>query len=59
VSHALENGREAYIYLLDEGNVEVNSTILEIHGAAMISDEGRINVKAIDEAEHLLVDVLL
>ena len=49
----------AYIYLLEGGPVEVNDLALSVHGAAMIRDQETIDIAGQEDAELLLVDVML
>ncbi|MBI1910388.1 MAG: pirin family protein [Deltaproteobacteria bacterium] len=60
VYHTLEENRGAYVYVLEGGEVEVNSIPLPVLGAAKITDENNISIKAVKEdTEILLVDVRL
>lgn len=59
VTHALDKGRGAYLYVVEGGPVEVNGKLIPELGAAKIVDEKEIRVEARKDAELLLVDVLL
>jgi hypothetical protein len=55
----LEANWGAYHYLLEGGPVEVNDLALFVHGAAMIRDQETIDIAGQEDAELLLVDVML
>ncbi len=59
VSHSLEAGRGAYLYVLEGGPIQVNGLALSALGAAKITTEGGIEIQAENSAELLLVDVSL
>jgi len=59
VTHALDEGRGAYLYVLEGGPVELSGKLIPELGAAKIVDEKEIRVEARKDAELLLVDVLL
>jgi redox-sensitive bicupin YhaK (pirin superfamily) len=53
------NSRGVYLYVLEDGPVEVNGHFVPARGAAKATHEKAIHVKAEGDAELLLVDVLL
>ncbi len=55
----LEPGRGIYLYVLKGGPVFVNGAGVPAFGAAMITEEKRIDVIPVQDAELLLVDVKL
>lgn len=59
VTHVLDEGRGAYLYVLEGGPVEVNGKLIPELGAAKLTEEKEITVEAKKYAELLLVDVLL
>ncbi len=59
VKHELEKGRGAYLYVLEGGAVEVNGALVPALGAAKIIEVKELRVEAKNDAELLLVDVLL
>lgn len=59
VTHTLDEKHGAYLYVLEGGTVEVNEKPIPELGAAKIVDEKEIRVEAQNDAELLLVDVLL
>lgn len=59
VDHNLESGRGAYLYVLDGGSVEVNGIRIPELGAAKIVEESELHFEAENDAELLLVEVLL
>lgn len=59
VSHRLEEHRGAYLYVLDGGSVSVNGKPVPTLGAARITGEPDVAVRADADAELLLADVLL
>ncbi len=59
ISHFIELGYGAYLYIIEGGPVKVNGKKVYALGAAMISGEKEIEVKAEGEAELLLVDTRL
>jgi len=58
-SYPLEGRRGAYVYVLGGGPVTVNDRKVPALGAAKVTDESRLDVVSMDEAELLLVDVPL
>lgn len=56
ISHPIDRGRGAYLYLLDGGPVRVNGHPLPPLGAAELTDEATVRVVADHDAELLLVD---
>ncbi len=56
VSHALGEGRGAYLYVI-EGDVTVNGERMQTGAAAQIRDEARIAVEAGADSELILVDL--
>jgi quercetin 2,3-dioxygenase len=59
VSHPLERGRGAYLYVLEGGPVRVNGRLLPDLAAAELADEPTLRVAAEADAELLLVDTRL
>ena len=59
VSHAMERGRGAYVYLLEGGPVRVNGRLLPALAAAELSEEPALRVAADFDAELLMVDTRL
>jgi redox-sensitive bicupin YhaK (pirin superfamily) len=59
VRHRIENGRGAYLYVLEGGTVEVNSYMVEALGAVEATGESELHVTAVEDAELLLVNVSL
>jgi len=59
VEFVIEDGRGLYLYVLEGGSVEVNSMHVPVLGAAKITEEKELHIEAEDDAELLLVDVLL
>lgn len=59
VDFQLEEGRGAYLYVLEGGPVEVNGESVPALGAAMVQEERKLHVEAKKDAELLLVEVLL
>jgi quercetin 2,3-dioxygenase len=59
VSHPLERGRGAYLYVLDGGPVRVNGLPMPALAAAEITDEPTVRIVADRDVELLLVDTRL
>jgi len=59
MNYQLKKGRGIYLYVLEGGSLMVNGHQILTLGAAKILDEVDINLKAENETEILLVDVLL
>ena len=59
VEFVIEDGRGLYLYVLEGGHVEVNSMHVPGLGAAKVTEEKELHIEAEDDAELLLVDVLL
>ena len=59
VSHSLERGRGAYLYVLEGGPVRANGQPLPALAAAEFSDESTVRVVADRDAELLLIDTHL
>ncbi len=59
ISHSLERGRGAYLYVLEGGPVRVNGQPLLPLSAAALSEESTLRVAAEHDAELLLVDTRL
>jgi len=57
VSHQLEAGWGAYLYLLEGGPVEVNSEGLSVYGSAIIKHQAGIDIAARTDSELLMVEV--
>jgi quercetin 2,3-dioxygenase len=58
VEHPLQDGRGAYLYLID-GEVEVNGERMTTGDAAQITEESQVRVTANAASELILVDVAL
>jgi len=58
VHHELGEGRAAYL-VVSEGAVEVNGTFVDTRAGATIKDETTLEIKALEDAELVLVDVAL
>ncbi len=56
VTHDLGPGRAAYM-VVSEGAVEVNGTFVDTRAGASIRDESSLGIKALEDAEIVLVDV--
>lgn len=59
VSHTLEEGRGAYLYVVEGEHVEINDKLIPALGAAKAKDERKLRIQAENDAELLLADVLL
>lgn len=59
VEYGMENDRGAYLYVMEGGPVEVNGKRVEPLGAAKAAQENLLRIKALGDAEVLLVDVRL
>lgn len=59
LEYQLKEGRGAYFYVLEDGPVELNEYVIPTLGAAKITDETKLRIKADNDSELLLVDVLL
>lgn len=59
VEYELEEGRGAYLYLLEGGPVSVSGHPIPALGAAKITGESKLRVGAVADSELLLVDGLL
>lgn len=57
VSHRLTPGKGAYVYVLEGGPIEVNGKSVKLFGAAKAVGEEDIAVKALEDAELILVEV--
>lgn len=57
VTHALSPGRGAYVYVLEGGPVKVNGKTVKRFGAAKAVGEKEVGIKAVDDAELILVEV--
>jgi len=55
VTYALEPGRHAYLGLA-AGRVEINGIVLDARDGAAIRDESTLQIRAIEDAEIVLVD---
>jgi redox-sensitive bicupin YhaK (pirin superfamily) len=58
VDHAIGPGRGVYLYVVEGGPVKVNGHEVPEFGAVQVENEKEITVKALENAELLLVDVL-
>jgi redox-sensitive bicupin YhaK (pirin superfamily) len=59
VSHQMEPGWGAYLYLLEGGPVEVNNKAVSVYGSAIIKDQAGIDIAAGGDSEFLMVEVEL
>lgn len=59
VAHSLEEGRGAYIYVLEGGPVEANGNRIPVLGAAQVVGAMDLRISAYADAELLLIDVSL
>jgi hypothetical protein len=59
LDYHLKEGRGGYFYVLEGGPVDLNGHQIPMFGAAKIINEKELYVKAEDDVELLLVDVLL
>lgn len=57
ISHQMEAGWGAYLYLLEGGPVEVNSKAVSVYGSAIIKNQARIDIAARGDSELLMVEV--
>ena len=56
--HKLGKGRAAYL-VVSEGAVEVNGTFIDTRAGATIKDVETLDIKALEDSEVVLVDVVL
>ena len=56
VSHQMEAGWGAYLYLLEGGPVEVNNKALSVYGSAIIKNQIGIDIAATEDSELLMVE---
>lgn len=56
VEHLLAPGRHSWIQVI-KGDIEVNGTKLQVSDGAAISDEKRLSISALTDAEFLLFDL--
>jgi quercetin 2,3-dioxygenase len=59
ISHSIERGRGAYLYVLEGGPVRANGQTLTDLAAAELTDEATLRVAADHDAELLLIDTRL
>ncbi len=59
VDHAIGSRRGVYLYVVEGGSVQVNGRDVPEFGAVQAENEKAITIKAIEDAELLLVDVPL
>ena len=59
VSHTVDTGRGCYLYVLEGGPVRVNNYNVPALGATMITEELKFDLTAGNDAELLLIEVLL
>jgi redox-sensitive bicupin YhaK (pirin superfamily) len=59
VKHQIEEGRGAYLYVVEGGPIQVNGHKAVALAAAKATGKQDVNVTADEDAELLLVDVLL
>ncbi|MGE5556905.1 MAG: pirin family protein [Caulobacteraceae bacterium] len=57
ISYRILPGHGVYLYVLEGGPIEVNGHEVPVFGATKIKQEPDINIKALENAELLLVDV--
>jgi redox-sensitive bicupin YhaK (pirin superfamily) len=57
VVHTIGNKRGVYLYVVERGPVSVNNNRIPEFGAAQVTNEKEITIKAIEDAELLLIDV--
>ncbi|MBI4950242.1 MAG: pirin family protein [Deltaproteobacteria bacterium] len=55
--YRMEPGRGAYVYMLEGGPARINERLVYEFGAAMITDETDIAIRAENDVEMLLIDV--
>ena len=59
VEQMIDGGRGVYLYVLEGGPVKANGTEVPLLGAAKITGEDRVRIKAGSDSELLLVDVFM
>lgn len=59
LKYILNDGRGAYVYVLEGGPVKINGRKVEALGAAMVSNGGDLSIEAVKDAELLVADVPL
>ncbi len=59
INYTLQNGRGAYLYVLEGGPVRLNEQSVPALGAAKVIEEHELRVHAEEDAELILVDVSL
>ncbi len=59
LKHEIEDGRGAYLYMLEGGTVNVNDNIIPTFGAMKAIGKLELTVRAEEDSELLLIDVLL
>ncbi len=57
INHIIEEGRGAYLYVLEGGPIEINGNPVPSLGAAKVTKEAELRVSAKNDSELLLVDV--
>jgi redox-sensitive bicupin YhaK (pirin superfamily) len=59
VSHQLEADWGAYLYLLEEGPIEVGNKAVSVYGSAMIRDQVEVKINAGEDSELLIAQKLV
>ena len=59
LKHQVEDGRGAYLYVIEGGTVKVNDNTVLTFGAAKALGKLELIIRAEEDSELLLVDVLL
>jgi len=59
LKHEIKDGRGAYLYVLEGGTVKVNDDVIPTLGAAKALGKLELTIRAEEDSELLLVDVLL
>jgi redox-sensitive bicupin YhaK (pirin superfamily) len=59
LKHQVEDGRGAYLYVLEGGTVNANDNIIPTFGATKAIGKLELTIRAEEDSELLLVDVLL
>jgi redox-sensitive bicupin YhaK (pirin superfamily) len=57
LTHGFAQGKGGYLLILEGGPIEIGGRRIQAEGAAKIRDEPRLEIKAVDAAELLLVEV--
>lgn len=59
VTHPIEAGRGVYLLVVEGGPIQVNDKTVPTFGAAKVTAESALSIRASEDAELLLVDTLL